>query len=310
MPLDPNTQALLGALNRSAYRITDSADPAAIRRALAEAKPLPAGPDAHVEERKVAGADGDLNARMYRPNGSTERLPVLIYAHGGGFVLGDLDGHDALCRQLAVDAACCVISLDYRLAPEAKFPAAPEDCYAATCFIHARADELGIDPSRIALGGDSAGGNLAAVVAKLAKERGGPKLAFQLLLCPATDWRTLDTPSYREHGDGCFLTLTSMQWFRKHYLRDEADRSDPMASPLLADDLSALPPALIVTAEYDPLRDEGEAYGQALKAAGVPTTITRYDSTIHGFVSFYAFIPQGKAALQEAAAALRQALGT
>jgi len=307
MPLDPTTQAVLDAMNEAGLGDFAGQSPEEVRRASAERPPLPPGPDVQVENRQVPGADGPIDARIYRPLGADGVLPALVYAHGGGFVLGDLDGHDAVCRQLTVDVGCCVISLDYRLAPEAKFPAAPEDCYAATCFVHSHAAELGIDPVRIAVGGDSAGANLSTVVATLARDRGGPALAFQLLLYPGTDWRTLDTPSYRDNAQGYFLTLEGVQWFREHYLRDEADRHDPMASPLANDNLAGLPPALVITAECDPLRDEGDAYGRALQAAGVETTVTRYDSTIHGFVSLYAFIAQGREALAESAGALRKA---
>lgn len=307
MSLDPQSQRLLNILNQAGVWEFGDATPAEVRARLA-AGPLPAGPEVQVRQGRVAGAESELDARFYRPSGAEGPLPTLIYVHGGGFVLGDLDGHDNVCRQLCADSGCGVISLDYRLAPDAKFPAAPEDCYAATCFIHRHAAELGVDASRLAIGGDSAGGNLSAVTTQLVRDRGGASLAFQLLLYPAVDFREFDTPSHEQNARGYFLTRAAMEWFRGHYLRDEADRRHPMASPLLATDLRGLPPAFVVTAEYDPLRDEGEAYARALEAAGVPTTLTRFDGTIHGFASFYAFIDAGREALRHSADALRAAL--
>ncbi len=201
------------------------------------------------------------------------------------------------------------ISVDYRLAPEHKFPAAPEHAYAATVWAAAHADELGGDAARLAVGGDSAGGNLAAMVALVARGRGGPALAFQLVIYPATDLR-MNTPSIAENGAGYGLDTAEMIWFGNHYMRDDADKLNPLVSPLLAPDLGGLPPALVVTAEYDPLRDEGERYGERLRAAGVPVTIRRYDGMIHGFVSTAAIFDTGRRAVDDIAAALRAAFGT
>jgi acetyl esterase len=221
-------------------------------------------------------------------------------------VIGDLETHDELCRTLANESGCLVVSVDYRLAPEHKFPACTEDCYAATKWVAQNAAQFNGDPSRIAIGGDSAGGDLAAVVAHMARDRGGPPLVFQLLIYPATDLR-MKTPSIEENAEGYFLTKQDMIWFTNHYLNSESEKENPLASPLLATYLSGLPAALIITAEYDPLRDEGEQYGQRLKEAGVPVTSSRYNGMIHGFVSLGAVLDQGKQAVAECSAALRAA---
>ena len=218
----------------------------------------------------------------------------------------DLDTHDGVCRALANGAGCIVVSVDYRLAPEHKFPAAADDAFAATEWVAKHAVEIGGDPSRVAVAGDSAGGNLAAVVAQTAKDRGGPKLAFQLMVYPVTDY-DFDTGSYRDNAEGYMLTTAAMKWFWNHYLPDEKAGLDPQASPLRADDLSGVPPALVITAEFDPLRDEGEAYAARLASAGVPAKSTRYDGMIHGFFSMSALLPQGRQAIEEAATALREA---
>lgn len=262
-------------------------------------------PVGRVENRTILGPAGEIPVRVYAPAGAGP-FPTLVYFHGGGWVICDLDTHDALCRDLTNGAGCVTVSVDYRLAPESKFPAAVDDCVAALEWVAAHAGELGGDSSRLAVGGDSAGGNLAAVVAQVARQRGGPSLVFQLLIYPATDF-TADTDSIRENSEGYFLTHDDMIWFREHYLTSQDDRANPLASPLLADDLSGLPPALVITAEYDPLRDEGEQYGQKLRAAGVPVTISRYDGMIHGFLSFASAIEGGRRGIDEASAALRAA---
>ncbi len=261
---------------------------------------------AHVAGVTIPGPGGDIPARLYRPASQTP-LPLVVYYHGGGWVIGSLDSHDGVCRTLANAAGCAVLAIDYRLAPEHKFPAAVDDCYAATAWAVANAAALGADPTRVAIGGDSAGGNLAAVVAQLARDRTGPRLRFQLLVYPATDV-SYDTPSYRDNATGYFLEREDMRWFYDHYLRSDADRSDPRASPLRATDLRGLPPALVITAEFDPLRDEGEAYAAQLREAGVPVTLTRYDGMIHGFFGMGPLLDQGKRAVAEAAAGLRTAL--
>jgi acetyl esterase/lipase len=216
-------------------------------------------------------------------------------------VFGNLDTHDAVCRALAKESGAVVISVDYRLAPEHKFPAAVDDSYAATVWIAANADRLGIDKHRIAVGGDSAGGNLATVIAMRCRDAGGPALAAQVLIYPVTDVSTFETGSHRELGEGYFLTRAAMEWFTGHYLASADQKRHREASPLLATNLSGLPPALVITAEFDPLRDEGEAYAQRLKQAGVPVTVTRYPGMIHGFVSMQGVVSGGRQAIREAA---------
>jgi len=261
---------------------------------------------AHVEDRRIPGPAGAIPVRLYRPE-ATGPLPLLVYFHGGGWVLGGLASHDVVCRSLANAAGCAVLAIDYRLAPEHTFPAAVDDCYAAASWAVANAKSLDADPARVAIGGDSAGGNLTAVVAQLARDRGGPALRFQLLVYPATDACT-DTPSYRENATGYFLELEGMRWFYDHYLPAGVDRTDPRASPMRTADLRGLPPALVITAEFDPLRDEGEAYAARLREAGVPVTLTRYDGMIHGFFAMGTLLDRSKQAVAEAAAALRAAL--
>jgi len=309
MPLNHQCKTLLeliaqqGMPDLSLMQVADA-------RAVREQQRLPPGPATQVRDHRIAGPGGELAIREYRPLDTTGTLGALVYFHGGGFVLGSLDSHDALCRQLTVDSGCAVLSVDYRLAPEHKFPRGIEDAYAATCWVHEHARALDVDPKRIAVGGDSAGGALATAVAILVKRRRGPSLAFQLLLYPVTDLRSFDTPSYAENATGYFLTASAMVWFRDHYLAGVADRSDQLASPLGCDELHGLPPALIITAEYDPLRDEAEAYARALHTAGVPCTLTRYDGAIHAFMSMYAYLELGRAAVHEAAVALRKAIGS
>jgi acetyl esterase len=307
MPLDPQAQAYLdqmAALNAPPlYTLT----PEFIRQATRMQRAMLGEPEpvANVETRVIPGPAGDIPIRIYTPSGNGP-FPVLVFFHGGGWVICDLDTHDDICRSLTNQAACIVVSVDYRLAPEHKFPAAPEDCYAATCWVAGNAAQLNGDPSRIAAGGDSAGGNLAAVISQMARDQGGPSLVFQLLIYPATDFKAT-TPSSEENARGYFLEKQDMIWFMNHYLNGEEDKLNPLASPLKASDLSGLPPALIITAQYDPLRDEGELYGQQLKAAGVPVTMSRYNGMIHGFLSMAAVLDQGKQAIAECASALRAA---
>jgi acetyl esterase len=241
--------------------------------------------------------------RVYRPVVG-EILPALVYFHGGGWTIGDLDSHDVLCRQLALGARCAVFSVDYRLAPEHPFPAAVQDCLAATRYVAENAARLNV--RGIALGGDSAGGNLAAVVALLAGDAGAPQLAFQLLIYPATDQRCA-TPSQERNAQGYLLTRDAIRYFRRHYLPEERDWLDWRASPLLATNHANLPPALIITAGYDPLRDEGSAYADKLRAAGVKVAYREYADMVHGFVLFGGVLDSANAALVECAAALRSA---
>jgi acetyl esterase len=231
----------------------------------------------------------------------------LVYFHGGGWVIGSIETHDALCRELTMEAGVVVVSVEYRLAPEHKFPAAADDAYAAVRWVAQHAAELGIDPARIGVGGDSAGGNLAAVVALQARDLGGPPLALQLLIYPIT-CDDLGTPSYVENAEGYMLTRADMAWFWSQYLSDPAQGDDPRVSPLRAGDLSGLPPAFILTAEYDPLRDEAEAYAARLEQAGVPVRMRRYDGMIHGFLRRLTLLDQGRVALDEVAKGIRDAL--
>ena len=284
--LAPEQQLSLSMLNKLAAEATENPDPQRMRderRSMAAAfggRPEAVG---LVEDVRI----GTLAARHYAPPGAREPRPLLVYFHGGGFVFGDLVTHDSLCRLLCRSSAAHVLAVDYRLAPEHPFPAAIEDARAALAWAHENAERLGADPARVGVGGDSAGGNLAAVVSQLSTRDGGPAPALQLLIYPATDMTTRRR-SRDLFGEGFFLTDTEMQWFEASYLGPAAGsevRFDPRVSPLLAEDLSGLPPAIVITAGFDPLRDEGEDYAHALQAAGTPTVLRRYDSYIHGFVS-------------------------
>jgi acetyl esterase len=307
MPVDPQIQVYLdqiAALNPPPIR---SMTPQEVRQQMAMLMAiLPEGEAvARVENRSITGPAGKLPIRIYTPEGSGP-FPLLVFFHGGGWVRCDLDTHDGQCRALANGGGCVVVSVDYRLAPEHKFPAAPQDCYAATSWVAKHATELHGDAGRLAVGGDSAGGNLAAVVAQMARDQGGPDLVFQLLIYPATNFRA-QTASMRENAEGYFLTREEMTWFGNHYLRSPEDEVDPQASPMLASNLGGLPPALIITAEYDPLRDEGEEYGRLLQASGVLVTVSRYKGMIHGFFALAGIIDLANDATAEASAALRTA---
>jgi acetyl esterase len=264
-------------------------------------------PLAKVENRTIPGPAGQIPVRIYTPNG-TGPFGLLVFFHGGGWVIGNLDTHDGTCRELAHGAGCVVMSVDYRLAPEHKFPAAADDCYAATAWAAAHAAEIGADPARIAVGGDSAGGNLTCVVALMARDKGGPALCFQLPIYPATS-TALDMPSYVENATGYLLETEAMVWFWGHYLESQTDGESPYASPLRAQDLKGLPPAFVITAEFDPLRDEGERYAKRLQDAGVPTTLKRFDGMIHGFIGMSAIMDQAKTGIADCCAALKKAFG-
>ena len=307
MPLDPQIQMLLEQMSALNYSLTHDMTPAQAREASkAMAMPMEPEPVARVEDRTLPSPDGEVPVRIYTPQGSGP-FPVLVFFHGGGWVIGDLEGHDPLCRNITNQVGCVVVSVDYRLAPEHPFPAAPRDCFAATQWVAQNAAQLQGDPARIAVGGDSAGGNLAAVVAQMARDQGGPALAFQVLIYPATDLR-MSTASIEENGKDYLLTKEDMIWFMNHYMQNEEDKSNPLASPLLAANLSNLPPALIITAEYDPLRDEGEQYGERLKEAGVSVRTSRYSGAIHGFVSLAPMgIELGNQAIAEIARVLSSA---
>jgi acetyl esterase len=307
MPLDPQAQHVLNLIAELNLPETHTVSPAEAR-ANSKLRPRAMGPEvAKVEDRSIAGPGPDIPVRIYTPVGAGP-FPILAWFHGGGWVIGDLDSADGTARQLTVGANCVTVSVDYRLAPETKFPGAADDCYAATVWAAQHAAELNGDASRLAVGGDSAGGNLAAAVALMARDRQTPALAFQLLIYPVTD-RNFATASYTDNAEGYLLSKASMEWYWDHYLSDPSDALNPYAAPLQAKDFSGLPPALVITAEYDPLCDEGEAYGARLKAAGIPTVCTRYHGMIHGFFGMWGALDKGKRAIHEASAALRQALG-
>lgn len=260
-----------------------------------------------VEDRMIAGPGGELPIRIYRPSSTTaDPMPALMFFHGGGHVIGSLDTHDLVARNLCVGVNCVVISVDYRMGPEDRFPAAPEDCFAATCWVADNAAALGIDDSRIGVSGDSAGGNLAAVVAIMARDSNGPELCAQLLVYPVADY-AFDTASYVTWAEGAgILTASGMAWFRDHYLSNESDRADWRAAPIRAADLSNLPPAIVITAECDVLHDEGAAYALALEAAGVSVVYRDYPGMMHGFFSFAPVIDDGAAAQEFASVHLRK----
>ncbi len=265
---------------------------------------------ASVADGTIAGPLGPIRFRSYRPLGvSGEALPALIYYHGGGYVIGNIETHDSTCRRLANKSRCRVISIDYRLAPEHPFPAPVDDGLAAYRHIRDQAATFGVDPKRIAVGGDSAGGNLAAVVCQTCKQTGETAPAFQMLIYPATDF-SRQSQSRRSLAEGYFLTRTMVDWFNANYLPAGTDLADVRLSPLLAADFSGLPPAFVLTAGYDPLRDEGRAYADELINAGVKTTYVNYPGTIHGFFSMTRFLRQGLMANDEAAAVLAAHFGT
>ena len=257
----------------------------------------------NVFERNIEGRSGSIPIRVYVPKGSGP-FPITMMFHGGGWVIGDLETVDAQSRQVCNQVGCVVVAVDYRLAPEHRFPAAAEDCYDATVWTYENAAQLDADSTRLAVAGDSAGGNLAAVVAQMARDNDGPPLVFQLLVYPVTNGHIFDTDSYRENSDGYMLTADSMHWFWDHYAESE-DRSNPYASPLCASDLSNLPPALIQVAEFDPLRDEGLQYAEALRAAGVDTQTRCYEGFIHGFFSHFDSVPPTRVAMDDACVALQ-----
>jgi len=312
MPLAPQAQAYLDQMAAMQVPHIATLTPEVVRAGVAaqfeaERQQTPPEPVARVENRTIPGPAGEIPIRVYTPHGDGP-FPALVFFHGGGWVICSLDSHDGICRALANGAGCVVVSVDYRLAPEHKFPAAPEDCFAATQWVATHAGELHADPARLAVGGDSAGGNLTVVVTQMAREHGGPTLAFQLLIYPAVDFRSdAGYPSMTDNAQGYLLDKQAMDWFSDHYLRDEADRTNALASPMLASDLRGLPPALVITADYDPLRDEGEAYARRLQEAGVPVTVRRYPGMIHGFFGMTALFDRAKDAQAEAVAALRMA---
>jgi acetyl esterase len=305
MPLDPQAEMVLEISAALGFPPNHTVSPEQAR-ANYRARARPRGPEvAQAVDQSIPGPDVPVPVRIYTPQGRGP-FPALVWCHGGGWVVGDLDGADATARHLTVGANCVVVSVDYRLAPDAKFPGPLEDCYAVTRWVASNAAGLNVAPGQIAVGGDSAGGNLAAAVAMLARDRGVAAPVFQLLVYPATN-RDFGTASYRDNAEGYQLTRDTMIWYWNHYLRNDADAANPYAAPLQATDLRNLPPALVITAEYDPLRDDGEAYARRLEQAGIPTVCTRYQGMIHGFFGMSAAIDQGKQAIDQASRALREA---
>ncbi|MBU6281526.1 alpha/beta hydrolase [bacterium] len=313
MPLDPKCRILLDVLSPPGARRLEESSVAEAREMMDRLAAMRAGGavpsyPGTIRDREIPGPHGPIPVRVYAPE-STGPHPLLAYFHGGGWVLGSVSTADVACRALAAATGCVLVSVDYRLAPEHEFPVPLDDCTAAVRWLAEHAAEVDADPTRIAVGGDSAGGNLSAAVALRLRDEGGPRLAHQLLVYPVTD-ASFGTRSYRENGEGYFLTRAGMEWFWGHYLPGPEQAANPLASPLRAPDLRGLPPATVITAEFDPLRDEGEAYAERLREAGVPTRLTRYDGVIHGFFGMVDTLDQADEAIREAAAALRASFGT
>lgn len=312
MPLDPTAATLIQMLDQvfpkvEEYRVADDA-----RAFLAANRtPLPVDEVARVENHVAPGADGaGVVVRVYWPADDGAHRPGVVFFHGGGWVICDLDSHDGLCRRMANALDAVVVSVDYRKAPEHKFPAAAEDAYSALQWVAQNAPDLLVDESRLAVAGDSAGGNLAAVTALVARDRGGPELVYQLMIYPVTDVSTERDayPSRTENAEGYFLTAAAMEWYRDQYLASDADAEHPYCSPIRAESLAGLPPAFVLTAEYDPLRDEGERYGERLREAGVPTTVHRALGMFHGFFNMDAVLEGASEAQAVAFAAMRPAI--
>jgi len=311
MKLHPDSQNVLDIIRQSGrqpYEAMSVAQARATYAAGREATMGPPQPVAAVEALEVAGPGGALPVRLYRPVSQDDgALPLLVYFHGGGWVLGGIDSHDGLCRRLANQSGCAIASVEYRLAPEHPFPAGIEDASAALKALSRMAASLGLDPRRIGVGGDSAGGTLAAVTALRARDEAGPPLAFQLLLYPVCDM-AMDTDSHVAFAEGHLLTRATLEWFRRHYLGN-TDPSDWRASPLLAASLDGLPPAFVLTASHDPLRDEGEAYARRLVEAGVPTTTWRVEGMLHGFLPMDKLISDAVPTIETVARFLALGLG-
>jgi acetyl esterase len=311
VPLDPQVEVLLGQLAEAGAPAPESMTVAQNREMIAQLGDLAGMPEEvhRVVDTAAPGPAGDVPVRVYVPAAADAGpRPVLVYYHGGGWVIGNRDTHDVPCRALANRSGAVVVSVDYRLAPEHRFPAAVDDAYAAAVWAAEKAAEFGGDGGRLAVGGDSAGGNLAAVVAQLAGARGGPRIAFQLLVYPAVD-RHDDSPSMRDNALGPLLSRAWIEWFYGHYLDGPDDGLDPRCSPARAEDLTGLPPALVITAEFDPLRDQGAAYARRLRESGVHAEHVDFPGMIHGFFQMGGVVDGGRRAVERAAAALRAALG-
>ena len=314
MPLHPEVEAMrarkaregtrpLYTLSLAEARATDLAD---IQAASGAGEPVAA-----VTDRTVPGPGGEMRIRIYEPDHDEPdrdgSRPALVYFYGGGWTLGNLETCDAICRALTNAAGCVTVSVEYRLAPEHPFPAAVEDCYAGLSWVAANAAELGVDPARLAVGGDSAGGNLAAAVTLLSRDQGGPALRHQLLVYPNTDFQW-DPEALRAHEDPLLFNRWSVEWYQSHYLTEEKDGLSPLASPLRAESLAGLPDATVVTAEYDPLRDQGEEYARRLEEAGAAVEVRRYDGMAHGFFAMFGAFTLGREAIDYAAERLAAAL--
>jgi acetyl esterase len=309
MPLDPGAHEFLETMRdaQPAVETLSAQEARAVMKRNAALMPKPELVTT-TEDRAIETGTGSITVRSYRPD-AAGTLPAIVYFHGGGWTVCDVEMFDAQCDRYASQVGCLVVSVEYRMGPEFKFPVAAEDCYAATQWVADQADALGVDRSRIAVAGESAGGNLAAAIALMARDRGGPALAFQLLVYPVTDCR-LDPADYRSDVDTVILTTAGMAWYCQQYLEGPEDARNPYASPLLAEDLSGLPPAHVVTAEMDVLHDEGQKYAARLREAGVAVTATDYPGMFHGFFGLAGMLPQADEAQAEAIAALQNALGT
>jgi len=308
MPLDPKAKFMIDQMAQMPLPPWSELDAVTFRGMMDAGRfPPPELPLAEISNTTIPGPAGPIAVRIYRASQEPNQ-PVIVYFHGGGFVIGSLDSHDGTCRRLSYNIGCTVVSVDYRLAPEHLYPAAVDDSYAAAKWVAEHADFLKIDTKRIAVAGDSAGGNLAAVVAIIARDRGGPAICHQLLTYPVTDM-AFKSESYTSNGEGYFLTKDMMVWFGLQYVPTGHDIEDPLLSPLYHKNLKGLPPATVITAEYDPLRDEGEAYARKLGAAGVPVKLARYDGVFHGFFSMSGAIDQADDAQAFAAGELKKAFG-
>lgn len=307
MPLHPQSAKVIEAANAAGgTMIVGDVEETRRRYQASIARMAPPTPElAGLESLAVPGPAGPVPVRVYRPR-AEGTLPLVVFCHGGGWMIGNLDSHDAVCRLLADRTPAVVVSVDYRLAPEHPFPAAVDDCWAATCWAAERAADWDADGRRLGVAGDSAGGNLAAVMALKAREAGGPAIGFQALVYPAVD-HTADTESKRRNGEGYLLTAEAIAWCSRAYL-GEGDWRDPLASPLLASSHAGLPPALVATAEFDPLLDEGRAYADALAAAGVAVEYTNYPGMLHGFIRMGTAVDDSWKLIDQTARALREGL--
>jgi acetyl esterase/lipase len=304
--LAPEIRALLEAMAAQGAPPMETLSPAEAREAAAGLEQLAGEADAvaRVEDRKIPGRAGEIPVRIYAPEGDGP-FPGVVFLHGGGWVIGGLETHDDVCRAICRRAGAVVVAVDYRLAPEHPFPAALEDSLDATAWVADNAAALGIDPEKLVIAGDSAGGAIATIVAAQTRDAGRPALALQVLVYPVTDLSSFATASHREFADDHFLTRALMEWFANAYLPDTVDRTRPDVSPAFLADLSGLPPALVITAECDPLCDEGEAYARRMRESGVDVTLTRYAGMIHPFLHFTGVTQNTEKALDEIAAAIR-----